>query len=176
MGLLVDGLAARPQTLTSALHYLAFRKALGADARVRALRALGAIIGADVFIGARVTVRHPTHLTVGDRTMLLGTVFIDSWHPVVFGHDVLVNDDLVVLTAAHDVNSATFAPTGAPVTVGAYAWLPRQIIVLPGANIGEGAVVATGSVVTRPVEPYTVVAGNPARKIADRVRQAYCYR
>jgi maltose O-acetyltransferase len=162
--------------LTGALHHFAIRKALGAEARVRALRALGAAIGADVFIGARVTVRIPANLTVGDRTTLSGTVWIDSWHPVVFGRDILVNDDLTVLTAAHDLNSATFAPTGAPVTVGDYAWLPQKIIVLPGANIGEGAVVATGSVVTRPVAPYTVVAGNPARKISDRVRRPYSYR
>ena len=41
-------------------------------------------------------------------------------------------------------------------------------IVLPGVTIGEGAVVAAGSVVTKDVEPWTVVGGNPARFIKKR--------
>jgi len=44
-------------------------------------------------------------------------------------------------------------------------------MVLQGVEIGEGAVVAAGSVVTRSVAPYTVVGGVPARKIADRPRE-----
>ncbi len=44
---------------------------------------------------------------------------------------------------------------------------PRCII-LPGVTVGEGAVVAAGAIVTKDVEPYTVVAGVPARKISDR--------
>ncbi len=44
---------------------------------------------------------------------------------------------------------------------------PRCII-LPGVTVGEGAVVAAGAIVTKDVEPYTVVGGVPAVKIADR--------
>ena len=50
-----------------------------------------------------------------------------------------------------------------PITVGDHAWIGAGAIILPGVTIGAGAVVAAGSIVTRDVEPRTVVAGNPAR-------------
>ena len=169
-------LSVRPGLLGTLLRLFVVRAALGPEARVQALRALGAQIGKNVFVGARFDVSHPANLTVGSNTKLPGKVWIDSVYPVTIGHDVAVSDDLTILTAGHDVNAADFAMTGQAISIGDYAWLPTKIIVLPGANIGEGAVVGAGSVVTRPVEPYTVVAGNPARKIADRTRQPYIYR
>jgi acetyltransferase-like isoleucine patch superfamily enzyme len=47
------------------------------------------------------------------------------------------------------------------------AWIGYNVVILKGVVVGEGAVVAAGSVVTKDVEPYTLVAGNPARKIRD---------
>lgn len=47
-------------------------------------------------------------------------------------------------------------------------WLGRECRILPGVKIGDGAIVAAYSVVTRDVEPYTIVGGNPARLIRRR--------
>jgi acetyltransferase-like isoleucine patch superfamily enzyme len=52
-----------------------------------------------------------------------------------------------------------------PIIVEDYVWIGFQSIILRGVTIGRGAVVAAGSVVTRSVEPFTVVGGNPARLI-----------
>lgn len=54
------------------------------------------------------------------------------------------------------------------VTIGDRAWLGSNCIVLPGVTIGKGAVCCAGCVVTKDVEPYTVVAGIPARKVNER--------
>ena len=51
------------------------------------------------------------------------------------------------------------------ITIGNDVWLAGGVIVLPGITIGDGSTVGAGSVVTHDVEPYTVVAGNPARVI-----------
>ncbi|NQX88385.1 MAG: hypothetical protein HRT77_06950 [Halioglobus sp.] len=52
------------------------------------------------------------------------------------------------------------------------AWLGANALILPGCRyIGRGAVVAAGAVVTQDVAPYSIVAGNPARKICDRFSQ-----
>lgn len=48
------------------------------------------------------------------------------------------------------------------------SWVGAQAIVLKGVTIGEGAIVAAGAVVVRDVEPYSIVGGNPAKKISDR--------
>jgi acetyltransferase-like isoleucine patch superfamily enzyme len=57
---------------------------------------------------------------------------------------------------------------GLKVIVGDDVWIGYGSIVLSGVTIGRGAIVAAGSVVTKDVEPYAIVAGNPARKMADR--------
>ena len=54
------------------------------------------------------------------------------------------------------------------VTIGHDVWLGHGAIVLPGRNIGTGAVVAAGAVVTKDVAPYTIVGENPARPIRER--------
>ena len=47
-------------------------------------------------------------------------------------------------------------------------WIGANAIILSGVTIGEGAIIGAGSVVTKNVEPYTIFAGNPAKKIKMR--------
>lgn len=47
-------------------------------------------------------------------------------------------------------------------------WIGMRAIIMPGVHIGEGAVIAAGTIVTKDVAPYTVVAGNPAKPIKQR--------
>ena len=58
------------------------------------------------------------------------------------------------------------------VAVGHDVWIGHGAVILPGRSIGTGAVVAAGAIVTKDVAPYTIVAGNPARRIRDRFPQA----
>lgn len=51
------------------------------------------------------------------------------------------------------------------ISVGDNVWVGANAIVLPGIKIGEGAVIAAGSVVTKNVDPFTVVAGIPAKAV-----------
>ena len=53
-------------------------------------------------------------------------------------------------------------------TVGNDVWIGNRALILQGVNIGDGAIVGAGSVVTKDVEPYTIVAGNPAKVIRKR--------
>jgi galactoside O-acetyltransferase len=55
----------------------------------------------------------------------------------------------------------------APVKIGNKCWIGLNVIVLKGVEIGEGAVVAAGSIITKNIPPWTVVAGNPARVIRE---------
>lgn len=54
------------------------------------------------------------------------------------------------------------------VTIGHDVWIGHGAVVMPGVTVGNGAVIGTGAVVTKDVEPYTVVAGVPAKKIKMR--------
>jgi chloramphenicol O-acetyltransferase type B len=52
--------------------------------------------------------------------------------------------------------------------IGSDVWIGYGSTILQGIQIGDGAIVAAGSVVTKDILPYSIYAGNPARKIADR--------
>jgi serine acetyltransferase len=53
-----------------------------------------------------------------------------------------------------------------PIEIGNNVWLGSRTTIFPGVTIGDGSIVATGSVVTTNVPPYTIVAGNPARRVS----------
>lgn len=54
------------------------------------------------------------------------------------------------------------------VEIGNRVWIGSNVIILPGVHIGEGAVCCAGCVVTKDIEPFSVVAGIPARKVGER--------
>ena len=54
-----------------------------------------------------------------------------------------------------------------PVLISDFAWIGANVVILKGVTIGEGAIVGAGSVVTKDVPPYTIVAGNPARIVRE---------
>lgn len=55
-----------------------------------------------------------------------------------------------------------------PIVIGNDVWIGANVIILPGVNIGDGAILAAGAVITKDVEPYSVVGGIPAKKIKYR--------
>ena len=58
-----------------------------------------------------------------------------------------------------------------PIVIGNDVWIGARVIILGGVHVGDGSVIGAGSVVTRDVEPYSIVAGNPAKLIRKRTRQ-----
>lgn len=86
------------------------------------------------------------------------------------GDDVSVGPEASILSLGHEPQSPEFILRGGDVTIGSRAWICYRAVVLPGIAISEGAVVAAGAVVTKDVAPFAIVAGNPARKIAERNR------
>ncbi|MFN8710810.1 MAG: acyltransferase, partial [Planctomyces sp.] len=84
--------------------------------------------------------------------------------------NISIGPEASILSLGHDPQSPSFEDVGGDITIGDRVWIGYRALIMPGVNIGEGAVVAAGAVVTRDVEPYTIVAGVPAKKIGDRSR------
>ena len=59
-------------------------------------------------------------------------------------------------------------PLKGDTVVGNDVWIGQNVTILPGVHIGDGAIIGLNSIVTRDVEPYTIVAGNPARPVRKR--------
>ncbi len=151
------------------------RRPLGAAGRRAAFVRLGAEIAADVALSHGVFIRFPRNVSIGAGTRLSGRVRIEAWAQVTIGRCCMFNDDVLVLTAQHDIDTLDFDGDVRPVVIGDYVWLPQRIVVMPGVSIGDAAVVGTGSVVTRDVPEHAVVAGNPARVIRERARLPFRY-
>ena len=71
--------------------------------------------------------------------------------------------------AAAGVTVTVGGPLTAPLTIGDSAWVCADVFVAPGVTIGTGAVAAARAVVVKNVAPWTVVGGNPAKFIKNRV-------
>ena len=93
---------------------------------------------------------------------------------VTIGNDVMMGPDCMIYTSNHGMERTDIPmwkqPSTAvePVVIGNDVWLGARVIILPGVHIGDGSVIGAGSVVTKNVEPYSVVAGNPAKLIRKR--------
>lgn len=107
-------------------------------------------------------------VTVGARAIVNRDVTLDGRGTLRIGADVNISPEVMILTADHDPQSPTFAYRVHPTVIGDRAWIASRAVVLPGTAVGEGAIVAAGAVVHGSVEPWTIVAGNPARMIGQR--------
>lgn len=101
---------------------------------------------------------------------------IDCRRGVTIGNYVTIATGVCIWTLHHDYNDENFIHKGAPVQIDDYAWICSHSIILPGVNIGKGAVIASGAVVTKDVEPWTIVGGVPAKTIGRRQEKNYNYK
>lgn len=105
------------------------------------------------------------NIHVGDRFFAnFGCVILDVCE-VRIGKNCLLAPGVHIYTAAHPLDPAlrnASLESGRPVRIGDNVWIGGQAIILPGVTLGDNAVVAAGSVVTRDVPADAVVMGNPA--------------
>ncbi len=139
-------------------------------------------IGAESNIEASIVFeKRSVRVSIGSRTHLGGGTLLDAACGIEIGNDVLVAFDTLI--ADHNSHSLRFRERQndvrdwilgrkdwthvqmAPVKIADKAWIGTRAIILKGVMIGEGAIVGAGSVVTKHVPPWTIVAGNPARII-----------
>ena len=115
-------------------------------------RMRGVNIGSNVYIGPHVHLDflYPGLITIEDHVSI-------GMHCMIFCHS---NPTCSIWLKTHG-----FPRKVAPVTIKEGAWVPPGTIILPGVIIGEHSIVGAGSIVNRDVDPFTMVAGHPARLI-----------
>lgn len=142
-------------------------------------------IGKDCLIEGIVSVyTDKAEIVIGDNVFIGGGSLIGSACKITIGDDVLISYDCMIQDNDNHHSSYAIRKNDTrdwkngqqhnweitpkkPIHIEKGAWIGAKVIVLKGVTIGEGSVVGAGSVVTKDVKPYTIVAGNPARFIKE---------
>lgn len=136
--------------------------------RIWLLRLFGARIGKHCAVRNSCKIWQPWNLEMGDWVAISEACDVYAVDKIKIGSRSVVSRGAFLCGASHDITSQAMELVYAPISIGTDAWVAARAIVMPGVTIGDGAVVAAGAVVTKDVESWTVVGGNPAKVIKRR--------
>lgn len=118
-------------------------------------------IASGVWFGSR-------HVRIGRGTFINHGCFFSPSVGIELGQRVNLGMQVMLIAGSHDIGGPARragAPMGRAIKVGDGAWLGARVTVLPGVTIGAGAIVAAGALVASDLEPHSVYAGVPARRV-----------
>jgi acetyltransferase-like isoleucine patch superfamily enzyme len=142
------------------------------------------VYGKGLHLGANVRLWAPDKLQIGDN-VYIGTDTLIECNATIGNHCLIANRVAFLGRHDHDFRRLGFPVRFSPwigdlafsaavrqeeVVVSDDVWVGYCAILLTGITVGRGAIIAAGAVVTKDVEPYAIVAGNPARKVGERFK------
>jgi len=133
------------------------------------LRAFGAKIGRNTKIRRTVSVYYPWNLEIGDVAIIGDRAQIYNLGKITIGARSMISQESYLCAGTHDYTDVALPLITRPITIGSDAWICARAFVGPGVMVNEGAIVAACGVVTRNVEAWTIVGGNPVEFIRKRV-------
>jgi len=122
--------------------------------------------GKNVVLYFPLTIEVKDKISIGNDTSI-GT-YSHMWGNggIIIGQNVMIATHVCISSATHDYTRRSMNKHNQvlkKVIINDSCWIGTGAIILPGVEIGEGAVVGAGSVVTKDVPPYAIVTGNPAQ-------------
>lgn len=124
-----------------------------------------------MYEGASIVLLPGARLEIGDNTYINESL-IQCASTMKIGRDCAIAGDVLIQdTDFHPIldENGNEKPTTKPITIGNHVWICANAFILKGVNIGDGAIVAAGAVVTKDVPPRCLVGGNPAKVIKTNV-------
>lgn len=123
-----------------------------------------------IFWGCEIRGHH--NLIIGQGSIIGDKSIIDARQGgIKLGKSVNIGSSVQLWTDSHDLNDPYFRSTPnkqGPIVINDRVWIGPSVIILDNITIGEGAIIAAGSVVTKDVPPFCIVGGIPAKKIGER--------
>ena|SRR5579872_6475577 len=130
-------------------------------------------IGERVYIMQRVKIMSPRKVSIGHDVLLNEDVKIGGQCGVTIGNYVLIGYNVNLVSENHAYQNYLLPIMqqgyfGGPIVIEDDVWIGANAVILPNIKVGKGAIVGANAVVTKNVEPYTIVGGVPAKKIKYR--------
>lgn len=135
------------------------------------LRIFGAKVGRGAHIYPKVRIWAPWNLEIGNEVGVANEVDLYCQEKIVLEDRAIVSQRSYLCCGTHDFTKVGNPLYAKPIVIKANAWVAAEVFIGPGVVIGEGAVVGARSAVFKNVEPWTVVGGNPTKKIKERILQ-----
>lgn len=132
------------------------------------LRAIGMKLGKGSFVMKKNYFINSNLIFIGTDSHINRDCILDARGRIKIGNSVSISHRVSLLTGSHDINSHSFQGVFKPIKIEDYVWIGANATILQGVNIGKGAVICAGAVVTKDVEDFQVVAGIPAKQIKTR--------
>ncbi|TKD65536.1 putative colanic acid biosynthesis acetyltransferase [Flavobacterium sp. ASW18X] len=136
------------------------------------LRLFGAKLGKNVHIYPKVQIWAPWNLVIGNDVGVANGVDLYSQGLITLEDRVIISQRSYLCTGTHDYTKKGHPLYTQPITVKKNAWVAAECFVGPGVTIGEGAVLGSRAAAYKDVAPWTIVGGNPAKYIKDRILEA----
>ncbi len=143
----------------------------GMSLRYLVLKLTSARVGGFCYVYRGATLSHTYGLRVGSDFHVNTGAHIDARGGIIIGNDVLIGPNSVVVSSDHAIDvapgqtRAAAGHTNKPVHIGNHVWVGANCVLRGGVTVGDHSVIASGAVVVKDVEPYTIVGGNPANLI-----------
>lgn len=132
------------------------------------LRAFGARVGRNAHVYPGVRIWAPWNLEVGEEAGIANGVILYSQDRITIGRRAVISQGSHLCTGTHDHSRPGHPLLTKPISVGELAWVAAEAFLLPGVEVGAGAVIGARSVVTRDMPAWTICAGNPCRPLRKR--------
>lgn len=118
------------------------------------------------------------HVHIGNFVNFNDNVFINGHGEVHIGSYFHTGVNLTIISSNHNFENATSIPydkirINKPVIIKDFVWCGNNVTIIPGITIGEGAIIAAGSVVVKDVPECAIVGGNPAKLIRYRDKEEF---
>lgn len=123
--------------------------------------------GSQVYCTARIWA--PWNLEMGDYSCLASHVDCYNVDKISIGSNTTISQKTYLCTASHNISNPRHPLITAPITIADQAWIAADAFIGMGVTIGQGAVVGARAAVFKDVLPWTVVGGNPANFIKERI-------
>lgn len=135
-------------------------------------------LGKDVRLSPAISIRNGHRIEIGDGAHIGQGDHLwggDTHGRISIGHHALLAPNVFITASDYDFDAGDGPVMDQPkreadVSIGSNTWLGANVVVVAGVRVGDGAIVAAGSVVTRDVPAGAVVAGVPARVVRQRGR------
>ena len=126
---------------------------------------------ANICNGCRITIGKDAVLTLGNDVFINENSRIMVYKNLSIGNNCAISWDVNIIDTDHHgiVDNAIIKPKEHSISIGNNVWIGARATILKGVIIGDGAVIAAGSIVTRDVPPKCLVGGNPAKIIKQNV-------